>query len=80
MLDEVQVFSIVIFFGFCSIEMISDGYFIMLINQEIKIYYEGKSWDILFFEKLQGFLLDVIIDKLGMVWGVLVGFYKIYFG
>jgi signal transduction histidine kinase/DNA-binding response OmpR family regulator/ligand-binding sensor domain-containing protein len=80
MSDEVQALSIAIPFGFRSIEMTSDGHLIMPTNQEIKIYHEGKSWDIPLPEKLQGFLPDVTIDKAGTVWGVSAGLYKIHPG
>lgn len=78
MSDEVRALSIEIPFGFRNMEMTSDGYLIMPTNQEIKIYREGKSWDIPLPEELQGFLPDITIDKSGTVWGVSAGLYKIH--
>lgn len=78
MSDEVNAFNIETPFGFRSMEMTKDGYLILPTNQEIKIYHEGKSWDIPLPEQLRGFLPDVTIDQSGTAWGVSAGLYKIH--
>lgn len=65
-------------FGFKTFIMTSDGYLLMPTDKEVKVYHQGKSWDIDLPDALIGYLSDLAVDEKDQVWGSSAGLFKLY--